>query len=95
MAELLPQGEEQREFWVMNPDDISAHKMLVRRAGRERITVNGVAVDAEKIHLSPAGALALFWGADFWYRPSDALYVLSRMPEQGSMTVATIEGPGN
>jgi hypothetical protein len=95
MAELLPAGSQQREFWVMNPEDFSAHKMQARRAGTERITAGGAAVDAEKIHVSPAGALAPFWGADFWFRPSDGTYIYSRLPEHGALTVATIEGPGN
>ncbi len=77
---------------MLDPADLAAHKMQVRRAGMERITVGGQAVDAEKIHFSPAGALAPFWGADFWYRRSDHLYISSRLPEHGGVTVTTIEG---
>jgi hypothetical protein len=95
IAELLPAGSSQREFWVMNWDDLSAHRMMVRRAGRERITVNGAATDALKIHFSPAGALAPFWGADFWYGPTEAAWLVSRLPENGGVTVATLEGTGN
>jgi len=95
ISELLPPGSSQREFWVVNPDDFSAHKMQARRTGLERIPLNGVPTDAQKVHFSPAGALALFWGADFWYRPSDAAYLYSRLPENGGVTVATLEGTGN
>jgi hypothetical protein len=90
---LLPEGSAQKEFWVVNPDDLSAHKMQVKRAGIERITIRGALVDTLRIHFSPAGALAPFWGADFWYRQSDGAYVSSRLPENGGITVTTIEDP--
>jgi len=91
MDELLPAGASQREFWVLDPADLAAHKMQVRRAGMERVAVRGTTVDAAKIHFSPAGALAAFWGADFWYRQGDGLWVTSRLPEHGSVTVSTVE----
>ena len=47
-------------------------------------------VDTFKIHFSPAGALAPFWGADFWYRPSDSAYLFSRLPENGGLTITSI-----
>jgi hypothetical protein len=91
LQEILPDGAAQKEFWVVNPDDLSAHKMQVKRAGTDRLTIRGAAVDTYKIHFSPAGALAPFWGADFWYRQSDSAYVSSRLPENGGLTVTTIE----
>jgi len=94
LGDLLPGIQGQREFWVVNPDDGSAHKMQVRRAGAERLTLNGTPVDAVKVHFSPAGALAPFWGADYWLRAADSVYVYSRLPENGGLTVTTIEDPG-
>jgi hypothetical protein len=91
MQELLPAGSAQKEFWVVDPADLAAHKMQVRRAGSEHISVRGTAVDAARIHFSPAGALAAFWGADFWYRKSDGLWVTSRLPEHGADTVSTVK----
>ena len=91
MDELLPAGAIQREFWVVDPSDFAAHKMQVRRAGNERLSIRGTAVDTAKIHFSPAGALAPFWGADFWYRQSDGLWVASRLPDHGAVTVSTVE----
>ena len=91
MEELLPAGSAQREFWVVDPADLAPHKMQVRRAGTERVSVRGTTVDAAKIHFSPAGALAAFWGADFWYRQGDGLWVTSRLPEHGAATVSTVE----
>ncbi|MGA2378028.1 MAG: hypothetical protein ABSG85_01840 [Spirochaetia bacterium] len=93
LEDLLPEGSRQEEFWVVDPDDLSAHKMQVKRAGTERITIRGSAVETFKIHFSPAGALSPFWGADFWYRQSDGTYVSSRLPENGGITVTTIEDP--
>jgi hypothetical protein len=91
MEELLPPGSARREFWVLDPDDLSPHKMQVRRDGKERVTIRGTPVDAVKIHFSPAGALAPFWGADFWYRQSDGLWVTSWLPEHNAVTVSTVE----
>ncbi|MGA2642568.1 MAG: hypothetical protein ABSG21_16890 [Spirochaetia bacterium] len=91
LEDLLPDGAPQKDFWVVNPDDLSAHKMQVKRAGADRITIGGVTLDTFKIHFSPAGALAPFWGADFWYRQNDRAYVYSRLPENGGITVTTIE----
>ena len=93
LEDLLPEDSRQEEFWVVDPDDLSAHKMQVKRAGTERITIRGSAVETFKIHFSPAGALSPFWGADFWYRQSDGTYVSSRLPENGGITVTTIEDP--
>lgn len=93
MDELLASGLDQKEFWVVDPGDCAPHKMQVKRAGRERVTIRGSTIDAVRIHFSPAGALAPFWGADFWYRQSDGMYVSSRLPENGGMTVTTIEDP--
>ncbi|HEY9593507.1 MAG TPA: hypothetical protein VHE79_03460 [Spirochaetia bacterium] len=93
LQDLLPGVQGQREFWVVNPDDGSAHKMQVRRVGAERLTLNGAAVPAVKVHFSPAGALAPFWGADYWLREADSVYVYSRLPENGGLTVTTIEDP--
>jgi len=91
MDELLPAGAAQREFWVVDPSDFAAHKMQVRRAGMERLSIRGTIVDTAKIHFSPAGALAPFWGADFWYRQADGLWVTSRLPDHGAVTVSTVE----
>ncbi len=94
ITELLPQDRERRDFWVVNPDDLAPHKMMVRRAGTEQITLAGVATAALKIHFSPAGGLAPFWGADFWYRPQDFTWLYSRLPENGGLTVTTIQAAG-
>lgn len=94
MEELLPAGSAQREFWVVDPSDFAPHKMQVKRAGSERLTIRGTAVDTAKIHFSPAGALAAFWGADFWYRKTDGLWVTSRLPDHGAVTVSTVEELG-
>ena len=90
ISDLLSPDPGRMEFWVLNPGDLSTHKMLARQAGTERLEIAGVYVDTFKIHFSPAGALAPFWGADFWYRPSDSAWLLSRLPENGGLTLTTI-----
>jgi hypothetical protein len=90
IADLLSPESGRMEFWVLNPDDLSTHKMLARQAGTERREIAGAQVETFKIHFSPAGALAPFWGADFWYRPSDSAWLFSRMPENGGSTTTTI-----
>jgi len=90
IGDLLSSDTGQMEFWVLNPDDLATHKMLARRAGSERLEIAGAQVDTFKIHFSPAGALAPFWGADFWYRPSDSAYLFSRLPENGGLTITSI-----
>ncbi len=90
IADLLSPDTGRSEFWVLNPDDLSTHKMLARQAGTERRDVAGVQVDTFKVHFSPAGALAPFWGADFWFRPSDSAWLFSRLPESGGQTTTTI-----
>jgi len=90
IADLLSPDAARMEFWVVNPDDLATHKMMARQAGMERREVAGVQMDTFKIHFSPAGALAPFWGADFWYRPSDSAWLFSRLPENGGVTTTTI-----
>jgi hypothetical protein len=94
MADLLPAGTRGREFWVIDPDRLSAHKMQVRRAGRETVSVDGREVVAERVHFSPAGALSALWGADYWYRLADAAWVYARLPEDGGLTVSTLQEQG-
>ncbi len=94
IADLLPPELPRREFWVVNPDDLAPHKMLASRAGTDRIDLTGRKLDSYKVHFSPAGALAPFWGADFWYRASDWTYLYSRLPENGGVTVTTIQDTG-
>ena len=93
IGELLPPDRQQRDFWVIDPSDLQPHKMMVRRAGAEQITLDGVLTRALKIHFSPAGALAPFWGADFWYQPQDFTWLYSRLPENGGLTITTIADP--
>ena len=90
IADLLSPDAGRMEFWVVNPDDLATHKMLARQAGTERREIAGVQADTFKIHFSPAGALAPFWGADFWYRPPDSAWLFSRLPENGGLTTTTI-----
>jgi hypothetical protein len=94
MSDLLPPAVAQREFWVINPEDFTAHKMLVRRAGAESISFRNTLVPTDRIHFSPAGVLAAFWGADFWYRQRDGAWLYSRLPESGGITVNELEDPG-
>lgn len=94
IADLLPAGALAREFWVIDPSDLAPHKMLVRRAGPETVTVDGRSVEAVRVHFSPAGVLAGLWGADFWYRVSDGAWVYSRLPENGGLTITTIQEQG-
>ena len=94
LLDLLPQEAQQAEFWVVNPDDLSAHKMQVRRAGLEDLKLGTGSIRAAKIHFSPAGALSPLWGADFWYRVADGTWVYSRLPESGALTVSTLEDLG-
>ena len=92
--DLLPADVQQREFWVVNPDDLAPHKMLVRRAGAELLAFRGSRIETNKIHFSPAGMLAGFWGADFWYRQQDGEWIYSRLPEDGGMTINELQEPG-
>jgi hypothetical protein len=94
LSDLLPSEAQGQEFWVVNPDDLNAHKMQVRRAGQEDLRLETMSVRAVKIHFSPAGALSPLWGADFWYRVSDGAWVYSRLPENGGLTVSTLEDLG-
>jgi hypothetical protein len=95
IAELLPAGSTVREFWVVDRADFTAHRMMVKRVGTDRIPFHGATVEALKVHFSPAGALAPFWGADFWLRPSDSAWIYSKLPDNGVLTVATLDGAGN
>jgi hypothetical protein len=94
LSDLLPPEAQGQEFWVVNPDDLSAHKMQVRRTGQEDLKLETRSLRALKIHFSPAGALSPLWGADFWYRVSDGTWVYSRLPEGGGLTVTTLEDLG-
>jgi hypothetical protein len=94
MSDLLPLGVTAKEFWTFNPENFTLHKMLVRRVGAEVLSFRGSRIKAEKIHFSPAGLLAAFWGADFWYRKLDGVWLYSRLPESRGVTISELEEPG-
>jgi hypothetical protein len=94
IGDLLPPGLMEKEFWTINPENFTAHKMLVRRVGAEGLPFRGTRIDVEKIHFSPAGLLAALWGADFWYRQRDGAWLYSRLPDNGGVTVNELEEPG-
>ena len=93
--DLLPPDLKEKEFWAFNPENFTVHKLLVRRMGTELLPFRGSQIEADKIHFSPAGALAMFWGADFWYGKQDGVWLYSRLPETRGVTVTELEEPGN
>jgi hypothetical protein len=93
IAELLPQGKESKEFWIINPTDLEAHKMEAKRTMGQEIEVGGKKIETFKVHFDAAGPLSAFWGTDFWYRNSDSVFVYSRLPELEGTTITELENP--
>jgi hypothetical protein len=66
-------------FWIVNPQDASAHKMKLKKVGVETVTVAGQSVPAVKTEMTVDSTfLGLFWSAYHWHRQSDGLFVQYR-----------------
>ncbi len=71
-------------FWFINAEEAELMEMEASKQQTETVQVNGVSQKALHVKINLTGLAALFWSADYWFRPGDNLLLLYR----------TAEGPG-
>ncbi len=75
LRQFIHPGQTQIEFWTIRPDTLDLHKMQVKVAANEQITLQGQTVDTLKLKISLTGLSAHFWSCYYWLRKSDGLFV--------------------
>ncbi|MFZ5563603.1 MAG: hypothetical protein ACOZBW_06075 [Thermodesulfobacteriota bacterium] len=68
-------GEEKLEFWVLRPSTLEPHQVVARKKGVCTRSVLGQPVEIQQIRLGLPGVLAPLWGADYWFRKADGVFV--------------------
>ncbi len=71
-------------FWFINAESSEIMEMEASKQKIETVRVNGAPQKALHVKVNLTGLAALFWGADYWFRPGDSRFLLYR----------TAEGPG-
>ncbi|MBI4979060.1 MAG: hypothetical protein HZC28_16390 [Spirochaetes bacterium] len=72
---LLASKKESMDFLILRFGDFEFFEMTIKNMGNESITVGGKSIRAVHVRVTPSGMLAMFWHADYWFRPSDNEYV--------------------
>jgi hypothetical protein len=62
-------------FWVLQPFEVRAYLLQATGELEENIVVNGQAQAVKRVRVRPAGILAPFWSALYWFRASDGRFV--------------------
>jgi hypothetical protein len=63
------------EYWALSPDLLECALMSATKTCIEKITSLGREQSAVKTRISLAGALSVFWGADFWLSAENGHYL--------------------
>jgi len=68
------------EFWCLNPDRPgNAMVLSAVKKKKETIELYGEKMEAQKLRISIAGFLSMFWSGNYWYRPSDGFFVRAKI----------------
>lgn len=62
-------------FWMINPDDLSVHKLKAEKVDPEKIEINGQKIETMPIEIRLSGMLSLFWSATYWFKIPEPLFV--------------------
>lgn len=86
------------DFWIVSDQmgehtdepGFSAITLQAREKGRETIEIQGQEVEALKVIVRLTGAKAMFWKAEYWYRPSDGVMLRYEAVRGGPGTPKTV-----
>ncbi len=93
---FVTSGEKERAFWVVttSSDDGAAEvlKLIAKREGAERKSINGVTQDTVHVVLTLPGFRSLFWKAHYWFRPDGTLLRYEEPRGKDGLVVGQLTG---
>ena len=64
---FMASGASSIKFYIINPKDLSMHKLVAKREGQETVTIGDKAYRTNKVKISLSGFKSLFWTAYAWF----------------------------
>lgn len=78
-------------FWSIEPNQLRVTKFKAVKGELMKIMVNGRETEALYVKVTLTGFAAVFWQAEFWFRPSDGRLLLTKMARGMGVPITTTE----
>ena len=75
LQRMLARDLAQAVFWTIRPDTLEVVAMKAEKSGREEISAGKETQTADKVIIRLDGLMSALWQAEYWFRPSDNLFV--------------------
>jgi hypothetical protein len=72
---LLEDSDQNREFWMLRPDNLDLHLMQVSEVRATDLPFNGSTLPAWQVEIRPTGWKTYLWSAHYWFRQSDLCFL--------------------
>jgi hypothetical protein len=68
-------GVTEQVFWMIRPDNLQAVKLKAANEGKETITLDEGAVEAQRVRVGSPSRTAGLWYSHYWFRTDDHVFV--------------------
>lgn len=75
LQRVVARNQQTADFWTIRPDTLDVLAMKAEKSGREEIPSGKETQTADKVVIRLDGLMSAFWQAEYWFRPSDNLFV--------------------
>ena len=75
LQRMVARDQKTAIFWTIRPDTLEVVAMKAEQTGREEITIGRETQTADKVVIRLDGLMSALWQAEYWFRPSDNLFV--------------------
>ncbi|MBV5276727.1 hypothetical protein JZU56_02545 [bacterium] len=75
LQRMVARDQQTAVFWTIRPDTLEVVAMKAEKSGREEISMGNETQTADKVVIRLDGLMSALWQAEYWFRPSDNLFV--------------------
>jgi hypothetical protein len=75
LQRMVARDQQTTDFWTIRSDTLEVVAMKAEKSGREEIPSGKETQTADKVVIRQAGLMSALWHAEYWFRPSDNLFV--------------------
>ncbi len=75
LQRMVARDQQTAVFWTIRPDTLEVVAMKADKSGREEIPSGKETQTADKVVIRLDGLMSALWQAEYWFRPSDNLFV--------------------
>ncbi len=75
LQRMVARDQKTAVFWTIRPDTLEIVAMKAEQSGREEIPSGKETQMADKVVIRIDGLMSALWQAEYWFRPSDNLFV--------------------